>query len=43
MYTKLPTIGTGTIDTCMSGHCHLMYFKPKKDLEGIPLLGGQFR
>ena len=43
MYTKVPTVGTGTIDTCMSGHCYLLYIKPKtKDLEGIPLLGGQF-
>ena len=30
MYTKVPTIGTGTIDTCMSGHCHLLYIEAKK-------------
>ena len=41
---KVLTMGTGTIDTCMSGKwSRNCTFKTKtKDLEGIPLLGGYF-
>ena len=44
MYTKVPTISTGTIDTCIHAWVATAFyctFEPKaKYLEGIPLLGG---
>ena len=38
MHTKMLTIGTGTIDTCMSGQCQgIVHLRPKQKIKKVYL------
>ena len=43
MYTKVPTISTGAIDTCMSGQCQgIVHLRSKQRIRRYTSIGWTF-